>query len=417
MPPLPSPYWAAALLIWAIASAGHVTLLASLLNRLQGYAIPSRILHPLEKVLLATIAAGPSLALLAVLLIDVEGPGAIAAAYRVWAIVTSLFFGVWALVRLVTQTVRVLRRGPAIRRRRLASVPLNEALLRDRWTWRLATAVPGNEALKLNTIRTEIVLPHAIRPEEPLRLVHLSDLHLTGALSKSFYRRAIDAALAEQPHAFVLTGDLIESEACFDWIDEVFRPLAQAAPTWFVLGNHDAYLPRPERLVERLERAGLISLTGRRELTAIAGWRVELLGDAAPWFEGFPSLRSPKPEGEKDEVDLTLALMHTPDRWRAARELGADLALAGHTHGGQIRIPIFGPLFCPSRHGSRYSRGWFESQGKRMFVSQGVAGVIPIRFLCPPEVVRIDLLPAKPIGSPEPARAQDAFGVPRPERV
>jgi predicted MPP superfamily phosphohydrolase len=389
------------LLLWLVASAGHVTLFAALLNRLQGYAVPPRMLHPLEKALLAVIAAGPLLALFVVLRFDIEGPGPIPATFRLWAIVTSLFFFVWALGRLTVQVVRAASMGPVLRRRRRDDVPLDEALLRNRWTWRLATSIPGNEALKLNTIRTQIALPQATRPQERLRIVHLSDLHLTGTLSKAFYRRAIDAALAERPDAFFLTGDLVEAEECLDWIDELFRPLAEAAPTWFVLGNHDAYLPCPETLVERLEQPGLVSLMGRRERVELAGWRVELLGDSAPWFAGFPPAEKETPESDKEAPDLTLALMHTPDRWPAAKKLGADLALAGHTHGGQIRIPIFGPLFCPSRHGSRYSRGWFESRGKRMFVSQGVAGVIPVRFLCPPEVVRIDVLPAAEIELPE----------------
>lgn len=394
MSPLP-------LLLWAVASAGHITLFAALLNRLQGYAIPPRILHPLEKALLAVIAAGPPLALIVLLRFDVEESGPIPAAYRLWAIATSLFFFVWALGRLTVQVVRAARMGPVLRRRRLANVPLEEALLRNRWTWRLATSIPGNEAVKLNTIRTEIALPQATRPQERLQIVHLSDLHLTGTLSKDFYRRAIDAALEERPHAVFLTGDLIEAEECLDWADELFRPLVEAAPTWFVLGNHDAYLPRPEALVERLEEAGLVSLMGRRERVDLAGWRIELIGDSAPWFAGFPAAEEESRGRVQEGIDLTLALMHTPDRWHAAKKLGADLALAGHTHGGQIRIPIFGPLFCPSRHGSRYSRGWFESKGKRMFVSQGVAGVIPVRFLCPPEIVRIDILPAAEVELPE----------------
>lgn len=403
MSPLP-------LLFWAVASAGHVTLFAALLNRLQGYAIPARILHPLEKALLAVIAAGPLLALVVVLRFDVEGPGSIPASYRIWAIVTSLFFFVWALGRLTTQIVRAARMGPVLRRRRVANVPLDEALLRNRWTWRLATAIPGNEALQLNAIRTQIALPQATRPKAPLRIVQLSDLHLTGTLSKAFYRRAIDAALEERPDAFFLTGDLVEAEECLDWVDELFRPLAEAAPTWFVLGNHDGYLPRPDALVERLEAAGIRSLMGRCERVELAGWQVELLGDSAPWFAGFPDGRDEAIRSDEEPPDLTLALMHTPDRWPAAKKRGADLALTGHTHGGQIRIPIFGPLFCPSRHGSRYSRGWFESRGQRMFVSQGVAGVIPVRFLCPPEVVRIEILPAAAIELPERIEAPLASG-------
>lgn len=417
MPPLPLPHLVSALLLWALASAGHVTLFAAALNRLQGYAIPPRILHPLEKVLLVVIAGGPLVAFIAALLLDPAESGSAAAAYRLWAIVTSLFFVVWAVARLVRQLVRVMNRGPAMRRESVTNVSLQEALHRDRWTWRVATSVPGNDALKLNTIRTQIEIPQATRPLASLRIVHLSDLHLSGTLSKSFYRRAIDAAIAERPDAIVLTGDLVEAEECLDWVDELFRPLAEAAPSWFVLGNHDGYLRRPEALVERLEQAGLVSLMGKRERVQLAGWTIELLGDSAPWFAGFPASAERTAGREEETVDLTIALMHTPDRWAAARKLGVDLALAGHTHGGQIRIPVFGPLFCPSRHGSRYSRGWFLSQGQRMFVSQGVAGVIPVRFLCPPEVVRIEILPAGRSDSREAIHEQNSAEVPVGDRA
>ncbi|HEV7282244.1 MAG TPA: metallophosphoesterase [Pirellulaceae bacterium] len=424
MPPLPLllsaaalPALASALPLWALASAGHVTLFAALMSRLQGYAIPSRILHVLEKVLLAIIGLGPLVALVAALLIDPEEHLELAAVYRVWAIVTGPFFVVWAVVRLLRQIGRVSNRGPMVRRESVTNVSLKEALQRDRWSLRMAASIPRNEALRLNTIRTQIEIPRATRPREPLRIGHLTDLHLSGMLSKAFYRRAIDAALAERPDAFVITGDLVEAEECLDWVEELFRPLAEAAPTWFVLGNHDSYLPRPEALVERLERAGLVSMMGKRKRIELAGWRIDLMGDSAPWFAGFPDSSQSSADREEDDVDLTLALMHTPDRWPAARKLGVDLALAGHTHGGQIRLPIFGPLFCPSRHGSRYDRGWFISQGQRLFVSQGVAGVIPFRFLCPPEVVRIEILPAQKFTSGEPVERQDSADVPVGERA
>ena len=67
--------------------------------------------------------------------------------------------------------------------------------------------------------------------------------------------------------------------------------------------------------------------------------------------------------------------------------------LSGHTHGGQVRLPFIGPLLLPLNH-TRYDRGWFGDGDRRLFVSTGLGTSLPpVRFLCPPEVVVLDLVP------------------------
>ncbi|HWY85255.1 MAG TPA: metallophosphoesterase, partial [Gemmataceae bacterium] len=86
-----------------------------------------------------------------------------------------------------------------------------------------------------------------------------------------------------------------------------------------------------------------------------------------------------------------LLISHTPDNIRWARRHHVDLMLAGHVHGGQIRLPLIGSLFVPSRYSRKFDCGTFFSDPTVMYVSRGLAGQHPLRFNCRPEVTRIIL--------------------------
>ena len=86
-----------------------------------------------------------------------------------------------------------------------------------------------------------------------------------------------------------------------------------------------------------------------------------------------------------------LCLSHTPDNINWARQRSVDLMLAGHVHGGQIRLPLIGSIFCPSRYSRRYDCGTFFEAPTVMHVSRGLAGQHPLRYGCRPEVTRLIL--------------------------
>jgi predicted MPP superfamily phosphohydrolase len=92
-------------------------------------------------------------------------------------------------------------------------------------------------------------------------------------------------------------------------------------------------------------------------------------------------------------VAATLVLSHTPDNVYALAEQGATAVFAGHTHGGQMRVPWLGPLIVPSRYGRRFDRGHFDVEGTHLYVSAGVgADAPPLRLWCPPDLVVVDLV-------------------------
>jgi len=90
-----------------------------------------------------------------------------------------------------------------------------------------------------------------------------------------------------------------------------------------------------------------------------------------------------------------LLLSHAPDQLTWARRFDFDLMLAGHTHGGQIRLPLLGPIVSPSRLGTQYASGTFEREPTVLHVSRGTSSFMPLRWNCPPELAVLELRSAR----------------------
>ncbi|MEZ6046967.1 MAG: hypothetical protein R3C11_15580 [Planctomycetaceae bacterium] len=88
-------------------------------------------------------------------------------------------------------------------------------------------------------------------------------------------------------------------------------------------------------------------------------------------------------------------LTHTPDYYQWGIEHQADLILAGHNHGGQIRLPLIGPVYSPAKTGTRYASGTYSSGKTVLHVSQGLSGQHPLRYHCLPEVTKLVLCSKK----------------------
>ena len=102
------------------------------------------------------------------------------------------------------------------------------------------------------------------------------------------------------------------------------------------------------------------------------------------YLEGVDKLIAP------DTANILLS--HNPNTFDRAAELGIDLSLAGHTHGGQVTLEFVSPALSPSRLITQYVRGWFEKQGSQLYVNRGIGTIgVPIRFDAPPEVTLFEL--------------------------
>jgi len=245
-------------------------------------------------------------------------------------------------------------------------------------------------------------LPRSLRG---VRIVQIADLHLGPCVGREYAAGVVERALELRPDLFVLTGDYVEhARSPVDELGGLLSPLVQdpSAPelgALAVLGNHDWYAGHT-RVARALDGAGVrvidntrLWLTANREL-------VETPARAALCIAGLGDLnhqdcRVGDALSGVDDRTPRLVLSHHPDSaelgvWRAVR---ADAMLSGHTHGGQISLPLVGPPVSHSRHGRKYLGGVAQGPRFPVVVSRGVGmALLPVRFGVSPELVEITLV-------------------------
>ena len=244
--------------------------------------------------------------------------------------------------------------------------------------------LPLNQLFELSI--EEIELPVRGLPAEldGYRIAHLSDIHLTGHIHGDFTKYAVERATQWNPDFMALTGDIIDSQHCVDWLGDIFSSASAKDGCHFVLGNHDLRIKHPQETRDAMTKAGWIDLGGRGLACQLRGVSTLLIGNEHPWF--------PRPEISPDgDEPFRFLLSHSPDQLSWARLHGVDLMLAGHTHGGQGRLPVLGPILSPSFHGSRYASGDFYRAPTTMHVTRGLSGTHLIRIYCRPELSLLTL--------------------------
>jgi predicted MPP superfamily phosphohydrolase len=250
-----------------------------------------------------------------------------------------------------------------------------------------------------------IRLPRLPPAWDGLRIAHLSDLHLSRLVSRPYLARCIDAALAAAPDLILLTGDFItQSKRFIPPLVPLLSRLSAPHGVWASLGNHDHYVS-PDAVAAAVEQGGLRMLRNRHV-------RLEKDGETL-WLAGIDSMAGKQYRlscREQARVDqrmqrylgealagtapdaCRILLAHSPDIMPQARDAGVDLVLSGHTHGGQVRLPLVGATVVPSRFGPRYAAGFFHEGETRLYVTRGLGVVrLPVRFLCRPELAIITL--------------------------
>lgn len=289
------------------------------------------------------------------------------------------------------------------------------------WSTALLDRIPGNEITQLEVNRKQLQLGRNLPAIDGLKIAHLSDLHFTGQLSLDHYHFVVDRVLELDADLIVITGDIIDYAKCLPWVEPILGRLAAPLGCTFLLGNHDQRIAELSELTDRLRRVGHHDLgVADQYLETAHGGHVFLTGNELPWFERHAagngssnrkphafkpgaqrrsstdcdkanSPLEPAPESALRQNALRLGLSHSPDNIGWAQQLQLDLLLAGHTHGGQVRIPGVGPLVAPSYYGSRFASGVFYRAPVLMHVSRGIAGTHPLRWRCLPEVSLLTL--------------------------
>jgi uncharacterized protein len=262
------------------------------------------------------------------------------------------------------------------------------------------------ERFRYRVVRHRLdILPTGTRP---LIVLHLSDLHFV----RDDPRKTRFLASLPQADVTIVTGDFLAEPQAVATAVESVRPVRGRLASWFVLGSNDYFVPRPlsylayfrkrrvrrrarlgraPELVAALHADGWDDLTNARRSVSLDGLDVELLGLDDAHIRRHDLRVAPR----REENRFGLAVMHSPDSAPEASALGYRLIVAGHTHGGQVRLPLIGALVTNSSMPPRLVSGLLRIGSSVVHTSPGLgtSKYAPFRFWCRPEATFLELRP------------------------
>lgn len=251
----------------------------------------------------------------------------------------------------------------------------------------------GVEPRWLDVTHTTVALGRPAPLRQPVRIVQLSDLHLSRVVSLDFIAESVQLALAEKPDVFVLTGDYFTRgpHQLADYA-KVLAPLAAAAPTFACLGNHDggAYTRSHNGhgtvadTLGFLKAANVVALVNDSREIRVRGQALQLIGTGDYWTgmcAPTVAFHHAPPRGDA----VRIVLNHNPDAKDGFLPYDWDLMLCGHTHGGQVCLPFIGAPIVPVED-RRYIAGLYRWENRWLYITRGVGNLHGIRFNCRPEV-------------------------------
>jgi predicted MPP superfamily phosphohydrolase len=264
-----------------------------------------------------------------------------------------------------------------------------------RYLFRTATAVAGAapfltavygfaaERVNYQVFRVEIPISDLPPALDGMTIVQISDIHLSGYMSRTDVRRAVDLANEQGAHLAVVTGDLITSsgDPVADCVDEV-RHLHAPLGVWGCNGNHEIYADAEDTAQELFAQAGMKMLRQESAQLVFRGASFNLIGvdyQRERTSNGHRTrvLANLDPLIRRDMPNILLS--HNPNTFNRAAELGIQLSLAGHTHGGQIQVEILDHRLSPARFISDYVAGLYQrplfAPASRILVHPGIAPV------------------------------------------
>ena len=267
-------------------------------------------------------------------------------------------------------------------------------------------AAAGVAGLAADSFLIEPNRPEVVRQQISLRrwpsaldgftIALLSDFHYDRYFSIHPLNSAIDIVNSLQPQLIALTGDFVsvpdlgdpvkgaaDAEPCSQLLKKMRAPFG----LWAVMGNHDSFTD-PDRVTSVLRADGIRVLANQSAPIESGGARF--------WLGGVDDIL-----GRTADLDVTLhdvpageptiLLAHEPDYADYVARYPVDLQLSGHSHGGQVRLPVLRPLYLPEL-GKKYVWGRYQVDELTLYTNRGLGTVgVPVRLNCPPEITLITL--------------------------
>jgi uncharacterized protein len=242
--------------------------------------------------------------------------------------------------------------------------------------------------LDVEVTRRRIHLARLPKAFEGFRIAQLSDLHISPFMSADEIRRCVTITNQVKPDLIVMTGDFVAWDPAAQ--GEVVQALAGLrAPhgVFGCLGNHEVITETESSITQLFAAQGIHILRQERALIHLGGDTLNLIGidDSQPDDNVVAYLVMPG--------TVNILLNHNPNDFDQAVELGFDLMLAGHTHGGQFSLEFLHRGLALIRLETPYVSGWYEKSGGQLYVNRGIGTtVIPIRFGARPEITVLELV-------------------------
>ena len=223
-----------------------------------------------------------------------------------------------------------------------------------------------------------------------IKIVFASDFHIKPHQQKRL-ENIVEVINAQNPDIVLSAGDFVsvnlpKTTMSIEDIANCLGKIDAKYGTYTTLGNHDQWYG-VEDVISELEKNNIkvlhnknIKINIRNKEVFVAGIQYNPYDKALIW-DSLGGTKKP-----------VIMLTHSPDEFPTVPNR-VNLTLAGHTHGGQIRIPLFGPIFTCSKYYDKYAYGLIEENGKKLITTRGIGvSILPIRFNCPPEIVVIEFV-------------------------
>jgi predicted MPP superfamily phosphohydrolase len=253
----------------------------------------------------------------------------------------------------------------------------------------------------LEVSENDVVIPSLPRAFDGFRIAQISDIHMDEFTEAFFVRHVVNRINSLNPDAVFLTGDFVTAEFASKkfaigagWQCAGILNQLTCRERYAVLGNHDC-LVGADTISEALTDNNIVVLRNYYMPLERSGGRIWLAGLADP-LQGSPDPVATIPASICNiPQEPIILLCHAPDYVDDLLTLPCgqvvSLMLCGHTHGGQVRLPLIGPMILPQM-GRKYVEGWFRFGRLQLHVNRGIGTVnLPIRFDCPPEISMLTL--------------------------